>query len=257
VEYLFEKGLRPNNYISNLTNSKIKELEYFAVHNADRIFAVSEEDAYCLEKIYSINPNKIDIIPNGVDIRKFHIINENKDNLKKKLNLQKKKIILFSGSKHIPNIEALKLIQKMADKLSHIDDKIVFLIAGGIGEGYKSMGNIYYTGKKDDISIYFQMADIAINPMISGSGTNLKMLEYLASGLPTITSIFGARGLGLEDGKHAIISDIDDFTKNILHILNDESLCSNLKRNGRELVEEKFDWKKIAEKVMTIYESLL
>lgn len=257
VEYLFEKGLRPNNYISNFTNSKIKELENFAVHNADRIFAVSEEDAYCLEKIYSINPNKIDIIPNGVDIRKFNLIYENKDNLKKKLNLQGKKIVLFSGSKHIPNIEALKLIQKMAYKLSHIDEKMFFLIAGGIGEGYKSLGNIYYTGKKDDISIYFQMADIAINPMISGSGTNLKMLEYLASGLPTITSTFGARGLGLEDGKHAIISDIDDFTENILYILNDESLCNNLKKNGRELVEEKFDWRKIAEKVMTIYESLL
>lgn len=257
VEYLFEKGLRPNNYLSNLTNSKIKELENFAVNNADRIFAVSEEDAYCLEKIYSINHNKIDIIPNGVDTRKFNIIHENKDYLKKNLNLYGKKIILFSGSKHIPNFEALKLIQKMAHKLSHIDDKIVFLIAGSVGDGCRSMGNIYYTGKKDDISPYFQMADIAVNPMISGSGTNLKMLEYLASGLPTITTTFGARGLGLEDGKHAIIADINDFTENILNILNDDSLCNNLKINGRKLVEENFDWRKIAEKVMTIYESLL
>lgn len=257
VEYLFEKGLRPNNYLSNLTNSKIKELENFAVNNADKIFAVSEEDAYCLEKIYSINHNKIDIIPNGVDTRKFNIIHENKDDLKTNLNLQGRKIILFSGSKHIPNFEALKLIQKMAIQLSHIDDKIVFLIAGSVGAGYRSMGNIYYTGKKDDISPYFQMADIAINPMISGSGTNLKMLEYLASGLPTITTTFGARGLGLENGKHAIIADINDFTGKILYILNDESLCNNLKRNGRQLVEKNFDWRKIAEKVMTIYESLL
>ena len=32
------------------------------------------------------------------------------------------------------------------------------------------------------------MADIGINPLISGSGTNLKMLEYLSSGLPTVTT---------------------------------------------------------------------
>lgn len=255
VEYLYEKAARPDNYLSNLTILKIKELEQFAIDNADRIFAVSEEDALNLEKIYSANRDKIDIIPNGVDTRKFNIVSENKDNLKKKLNLQGKQIVLFSGSTNTPNYEALKIIRNIASKIN--DEQIIFLIAGSLGSGYKSTKNIYYTGKVDDISPYFQIADIAINPMVSGSGTNLKMLEYLASCLPTISTKVGARGLGLQNNVHAIIAEADDFTENILYLLDNEPLRDNLRRNGRRLVEEKYDWRKIAEKIMTIYESLV
>ena len=34
-----------------------------------------------------------------------------------------------------------------------------------------------------------------INPMISGSGTNIKMFDFMAAGLPIITTDIGARGI--------------------------------------------------------------
>ena len=37
--------------------------------------------------------------------------------------------------------------------------------------------------------------DVALNPMFSGSGSNLKMLDYTASGVPVLTTPFGNRGL--------------------------------------------------------------
>ena len=36
---------------------------------------------------------------------------------------------------------------------------------------------------------------MAINPMFGGSGTNIKMFDFMAAGLPTISTEIGARGI--------------------------------------------------------------
>ena len=73
-------------------------------------------------------------------------------------------------------------------------------------------------------------ADIAINPILRGSGTNLKMLEYLAAGLPIITTQEDDRGLDLEHLDSAIISEIDRFLFCIDKLFSDKTLYDNLKK---------------------------
>jgi hypothetical protein len=45
-------------------------------------------------------------------------------------------------------------------------------------------------------------ADVALNPMRWGSGTNLKMLDYALAGVPLLSTAFGARGLALDADAH-------------------------------------------------------
>ncbi len=45
-------------------------------------------------------------------------------------------------------------------------------------------------------------ASVAVNPMVSGSGTNLKIVEYLAAGVPVVSTPFGMRGLDLRPDEH-------------------------------------------------------
>ena len=169
-----------------------------------------------------------------------------------------KKIILFSGSRHFPNEEAVHKIIDFSEKFKNRKD-IIFLVVGTVGSLFRDKNkypNIIFTGYVDDVTKYFQIADIAINPMMSGSGTNIKMLEYMASGLPIVTTKIGARGLDLKHGKHVIISEIDEFPEWIKTLLEDEDLRDKLSINGRKLVEEKYDWKKIAEKELEILEGM-
>ena len=37
-------------------------------------------------------------------------------------------------------------------------------------------------------------ADVAVNPVESGSGSNVKLAEYVAAGVPVVTTSFGLRG---------------------------------------------------------------
>ncbi|HIE58455.1 MAG TPA: glycosyltransferase [Hydrogenothermaceae bacterium] len=235
------------------------EKERFAVENAHIIFTVSEEDKNKLVKEYGINKSKFYVIPNGVDISKFCPISpENKEDLKKSMGFEGRKIILFSGSRYPPNEEAVHKIIEFSKKLKNQKD-IIFLIVGTVGTLFKDKKypNVIFTGYVNDVTKYFQIADIAINPMLSGSGTNIKMLDYMASGLPIITTKVGARGLNLEHGKHVIISEIDEFPEWIEILLENEDLRYKLSTNGRKLVEEKYDWKKIAEKELKILEKIV
>jgi glycosyltransferase involved in cell wall biosynthesis len=233
----------------------IRIKEQFALEYADIIFAMSCEERDRLVEVYSVDRAKVDIIPNGVDTsRHYPADSGERENAKRTLKFSGKKVVLFAGSAHPPNYEAIKEIIKIAGRVKKRD--VIFLVAGSAGTRFKDRGNVLFTGPVDDISVYFKAADIAINPMMSGSGTNLKMLEYLASGLPVVTTKIGVRGIDVEDEKDLIISDIGDFPEQIVRLFSDEGLCNRLRSNARRVTEEKYDWKPVALKQITIYETL-
>ena len=237
--------------------------EQYALEHADIIITVSKNDKRQIISKFDIDADKIYVVPNGVDISRFTIPTPTEKNKYKRqiIGDSNKKVILFVGSLYYPNIEAVKfIINNIAPEVLKYYKNCLFLIVGSVGNYFKNINlklknkNIFMTGLVEDILPYFKMADIAINPIISGSGTNIKLLEYLASGIPTITTPFGTRGIDVEPNKHVIIKDIDDFSEGILELLSDEDLQKRLSIYGRKLVEEKYDWKKISKEELKILE---
>lgn len=117
------------------------------------------------------------------------------------------------------------------------------------GFTFKNARNILLLGKISDEekNELYRISDISLNPMTSGSGTNIKLLDYMAAGLPVITTSLGARGLGIENYRQAIICPISDFPEKILDVLRNKDLYASLKENGRKFIEENYNWENIAE----------
>ena len=241
--------------ISNLIFKKAVEKEQFALETADVIICVSDIDKNRICELYGISPSKIKIVPNGVAVNEFTLTKpEEKEALKRKMGFRGKKIILFAGSKHKPNIDAVEQIIKIADGIKN--PEVLFIIAGSVGNYFSNTKNMHFTKAVEDIHVYFKMADVALNPMSTGSGTNLKLLEYLASGIPTVTTNFGARGLAVEHARDVVISKISDFQSCIEELLENEQLCCHLVKSGRSLVEKNYDWNVLASHQCDIYEKL-
>jgi glycosyltransferase involved in cell wall biosynthesis len=110
------------------------------------------------------------------------------------------------------------------------------------------------TGPVDDILPYFRAADVAVNPMTEGSGVNLKLLEYLAAGLPTISTPFGMRGL--EVGEVVQAADLADFPS-ALGALEDAGRRAQLGAAARRAAETRFGWEAVAEARERVYRELL
>jgi len=224
--------------------------------NADVILVCSEEEKYNFIHTYGIPYEKIEVFSNGADIDEIEPANsEVKAKCKSKLKILTNTAI-FIGSDYPPNIEAANYI---VDSLAKKCPNITFIIVGGVGNQLKKQNehNIVITGPvdNDEKKMYINAADLAINPMELGSGTNIKMFDYLAAGLPTISTAFGARGIN--NSNAFIVADRENFAKTINYTLSNKNLLEQLSKNGRSLVENEYNWNKISQKlgnlINTIY----
>lgn len=223
-------------------------VEKVLCENCDLIIACSENDKKQFENLYNIDANKIEVFPNGVDVSEIKPVDEDtRKKAKEKLKVKNQKTAIFIGSEYPPNVEAGEyIIEKIADECPEIQ----FFIVGGAGNKlshHKKNVQIIGMVSDDDKKMIYAASDIAINPMLNGSGTNIKMFEYLAAGLPTISSHVGARGIENEDS--FIVSDLSDFPVEIHNVLSDENLYNKLSNNGMEMVERYYDWNKISYKL--------
>jgi glycosyltransferase involved in cell wall biosynthesis len=105
-------------------------------------------------------------------------------------------------------------------------------------------------GEVDDEAkeIVLSTVDCAINPMAMGSGTNLKMLDYFASGVPVISTPHGARGLSVVDGGHLQLSDMSHFAQALARLQGEVGTDAWAQRiaAARLLVQERYGWSVIA-----------
>ncbi len=257
-EYLIKKEILRSSMAGRLLSQTVKRLEKAICNESDLIFATSEEDKKRLSELYNINDEKIIVVPNGVDTNEIKPACDDEKRLaKEKLGLDGAKTIMFVGSPYQPNTEALEFI---ADKLTGNLKQFEFLIVGGVKQTFTRAnvpGNLHMYGIVDNEmkNLIYKASDIAINPMFSGSGTNIKMFDYMSAGLPTISTVVGARGIDTNGDECFIVSKAEDFERNIIKLFNNPGLFEKLSLNGRKLVEDNYDWAGIADRAGSAMEN--
>ena len=245
VEYKLKSTMLNNSDVSKKLLEQIYNVEQELCNKANIIMTCSDQDAETLCKLYGADKRKILTVPNGVDTEAttFTPITQRIYN-KEKLGLSQQKIGIFMGSYHGPNLEACEKIMELAP----LCPGTTFLLIGSqcwYYNGKKTPENVGLLGliTEEEKNRIFSIADFAVNPMLSGSGTNLKMFDYLAAGLPTITTSFGARGI--LDQSALIVRDIEQMSQTI-NQFQLETFNENVEK-ARKYMEDVFDWKVIAQ----------
>ncbi|MBI2521715.1 MAG: glycosyltransferase family 4 protein [Bdellovibrio sp.] len=204
-----------------IKRSLVGYIERNAVRNASSVLFCINRDKEYFESCYKLNNDKAIIIPNGVNLARIEKVLNNGDKyeIRNKLGISMKTIlILFSGSSYRPNTEAFDFIKEFCQHhlslLRTLDIK--FLIVGTVAATAASTDFYLSTGRVDDVYPYFAACDAAINPIVSGSGSNIKMSEYIAFRLPIFTTSFGARGFNLQDGLSCFYFDLSNLKSVLL-----------------------------------------
>ena len=230
--------------------SDIRDIEARCWQLATVSYACSSNDLDRLKELYGKPGGLLIEVPNGVSLENvpFTPLSDRRK-LKEKLGVSNSRMAIFMASWHAPNLEAIENMLQFAKELPDV----FFLIigSGGLAFSKKSLPkNVGIAGVVDDETkgVILSIADIALNPMLSGSGTNLKMLDYFAAGIPVISTPFGARGLGCAHGRELVFSDIIEFVTSIRKLLfktSDDELV-HIITHARNLAVEKYDWEGIA-----------
>ena len=117
--------------------------------------------------------------------------------------------------------------------------------------------NITVLGRIPDIRTAFKQAHVLVAPVFSGKGTRYKILEAMASGTPVVASKIAVEGLDVKLGIHLLASNsAKTMAELVAKLLNNEKLWKKLSVNGRQFVQQNFDWQSISEKLDMIYKTL-
>lgn len=229
----------------------LHELERRAVARADLVIAVTDEDRDKMVAKLGGRVDKIRVIPNGFDDEVIRPADKRtKREARRALGLpDDRTIALFSGSNVVPNQDAVEsIVHVMAPKAS---EEILFLVAGSIGEAFRGFqrDNVVFTGRMPDLRSCFEAADVGLNPIRLGSGSNIKVLQYLGAGLPVISTEFGMRGFE-ELAPFVATKRVDLFHR---HIRRDLVLAPE----AVDRVREAYSWRSGAAKLADAYDDLL
>ena len=159
--------------------------------------------------------------------------------------------IVFSGNlEYHPNRSAVRFFRhEVWPRLRQRWPELVWRLVGrnpsAVQPWTRGDPRIEVTGPVDDAIVELAAAEVAIVPLLAGSGTRFKILEAWAAGVPVVSTTLGAEGLPAHDGRHLLIADgATAFTDAISRLLQDSALRSQLAHSGRALLECAFTWEK-------------
>ncbi len=237
-----------------------KPVVEFSINKSDGVTSVSDDLKKETFETFKIN-NEIEVIPNFVDINRFH--KQEKEHFKKIICPNGEKLIV-----HTSNFRKVKRIDDIILAFEQIRKKIPSkLLLVGDGPERASMENltrnlnlvedIRFVGKLDAIEEVLSVADLFFMPSEKES-FGLAALEAMACEVPVIsTNTGGLPELNINGitGFMSNVGDVADMVKNALYIL-DEANLQRFKENALKRAQE-FSIEAIVPKYEEFYRKII
>jgi glycosyltransferase involved in cell wall biosynthesis len=178
----------------------MRRIESAAPHTYTDIFACAEEDREFFRAHDTGSRLQLPIVRCGVDPQLYAFSPDVRQQTRASLGIGAEDwLLVFSGSNYSPNVEACREIQEFCSTEAEFlaRNRVWFLVVGSVCAQARRDGALIVTGRVPEVLPYLAAADAGLNLITRGSGSNVKLFEYLAARLPVISTVFGARGTEL------------------------------------------------------------
>lgn len=215
-------------------------------------------------KLLSGFDSKIEVIPFGIDIKKFeltHMINVKKEEIKKKYGFP---IILFVG-----NLLPYKGLQYLILAMKEIKGNLLIIGDGNLKNELKKIvlkncleNKVHFLGKKgyDELVPFYHACDIFVLPSLYESFGNVQ-LEAMACGKPVINTKIPTAvpeiSIHEETGLTVPPADSSAIAEAIEKLIENEEKRTKFGIRARERVENFYSIEAVSEKLLFLYRRLL
>lgn len=237
-EYVAGSKVKLFNNLFTREVEKIKREEIKAMRFADIVLAANKQEK---KEIESFTHKKTVLIENGVDLNKFPYSWKRRDT----------RNILFVGNfSYFPNREGIErfykeVFVKLEDKGIHL--KIIGAHVHRLRIRDDRVKCVEYV---QDIHKEYANADIFVFPVKIGGGTNFKVLEAMAVGVPIVAHPERMKVIDAKNGTHFLGSQSpQEVLEGIEKIFIDKDFATKLSKNSRRLIEDDFSWEVIGKKL--------
>ncbi|NMC36641.1 glycosyltransferase family 4 protein [Candidatus Beckwithbacteria bacterium] len=248
--------------LNGAVNQQIAEIEYESLQRADQIIAVSNYTKQMVANKYAVDPNKIAVVHNGVDLslqRQIYISNEELQSFAKG-----RKLVIFMG--RLTAQKGPDYFIAIASQIARAVPNVLFVVAGD-GDMYNQIimqsaqqnltGKLLYAGFLRDRQreFLYRRADLFIMPSVS-EPFGIVALEAAAAYTPIIISKQSGVSEVMPFALSANYWDTDDLAGKAITILQNPELAQSLVNQGLGAVEN-INWHQAAQKCVHIYNQVL
>jgi glycosyltransferase involved in cell wall biosynthesis len=183
--------------------------------------------------------SNVRLLRNGVDLDTFTYKNHD---------YSRDQTLLFTGNMdYAPNVDAVThFVKTLFPEILKHHPQTRLVIAGQ--RPVKQVldlksDKIEITGFVEDLSEMYDQGDVVIAPLRFGAGTQNKVLEAMAMGVPVVCTDIGFKGLEIKSGEGVIHAPQDaEFVKQVVGLLKSEDLRRRVGQKGLDLARHKFSW---------------
>lgn len=240
---------------------------------ARKVLATSRDyaEASRLSELLRTRPGAVGVLPNGVDVERFHP-NVNVGDLRARYGLDPEdRIVLFVGG--LDRAHYFKGIPVLLEAVARVPDTRVKLLLVGDGDlrpAYQGQAaalglekRVLFCGRVPDDALpaHYALCDLLALPSTTlGEAFGLVLLEAMACGKPVIASnLPGVRSV-VSDGETGLLvtpGDAHDLTEKLCTLLDSPVRRQEMGARGRAIVEKTYAWRRIIPRLVAIYEEVL
>ena len=217
--------------------------------------------------------SEIEIVPNGVDIKKFEIRNSKSETNSNAQNLKLKMELGIKDDEKVI-ITVSRLVEKngigdIIETLQYLPENIKLLILGSgpleknlklKTKNLKLDRRVLFLGNvpNEEVPNYLAIADVFVRPSLS-EGLGNSFLEAMAAGVSVVGTKVGGIPDFLRDGETGLFCEVNNpqsIAEKTKILINDSELRQKLVANAKKLVAEKYNWNLIAEKMRDVFNKL-
>lgn len=265
-----------HSYFGSFKTRIFKEIEKNLAKKSTKIIAISEIQKSELSKIHKICPEKkIEVIPLGFDLERFNTDKDSKrKEFRKKWNLKENEIAIGIIGRLVPIKNHTFFIDAIQEVIKYSKVPIRAFIVGD-GEEKQNIIN-YIKNKKLDFSLDYSPATFHLTSWIKeidkvnsgmdiicltslNEGTPVSLIEAQASGKPIVSTKTGGIENMVLENKTALLSeknDLDNFSKNLLSLVNDSNKRKLFSKFGLEKSKD-FHYHQLVNNIKNLYEKIL
>lgn len=221
--------------------ARLRPFEQQVVDGFQTAFLVSEVDR---EYLFAGQPTRLArtrVITNGVDLAEFpfHPDPAGQD------------LALIGNFESLQNQDAvqhmiLDILPLLRRRRPAVRLRIIGRVPPDKARQWGREGGVLVTGEVTSIVEAVRGCSVAVCPLRLGAGVKNKVLEYMALGVPVVTTTIGIEGLDLHHRRELLIADhASEFAAAIDTLLSDPALARRLAAVARHRVETHHDWDRV------------
>ncbi len=231
----------PKRWYLNYLSSKLERFELSVLNDYDFLVPISEKDLQKYRNLGYMNGAKT--IPIGLDINDYKMpINSRLDTMS---------LSFIGGFDWFPNKEGvLWFLDRIWPDIHREFPLLKLYIAGRQMPDslyrYKNK-NVYALGDVEDSRAFMAQHTATLVPLLSGSGTRVKILEGMALGRIVVTTSLGLEGIPAQHGEELLIADDLDGFREAIRFLADTEAVLQMRKKARQFIYTRYNNELLAE----------